>query len=208
MECELEACRDDDSVKELVKKCLSSSGGMENVERLWPNQLDEHSYSKLTSFFLEGCPKLLNVFPLSMLMRLQKLENLSIWNFESLEEIICESQSQEINVSAMQSLSPQLIQSNVITFEFPCLPSLTLIGLPNLKSICHKTQTISWHLLKKMEVYGCNKVEILFASQEISGSINEQPLFWVNKYMFPNLHQLTLGWNVGVKEIWRLVPSS
>ncbi|TYG46742.1 hypothetical protein ES288_D11G280400v1, partial [Gossypium darwinii] len=208
MECELEACRDDDSVKELVKKCLSSSGGMENVERLWPNQLDEHSYSKLTSFFLEGCPKLLNVFPLSMLMRLQKLENLSIWNCKSLEEIICESQSQEINVSAMQSLSPQLIQSNVITFEFPCLPSVTLIALPNLKSICHKTQTISWHLLKKMEVYGCNKVEILFASQEISGSINEQPLFWVNKYMFPNLHQLTLGWNVGVKEIWRLVPSS
>ncbi|MBA0742306.1 hypothetical protein Gogos_015374 [Gossypium gossypioides] len=208
MECELEACCDDESVKELVKKCLSSSGGMENVERLWPNQLDEHSYSKLTSFFLEGCPKLLNVFPLSMLMRLQKLKNLSIWNCKSLEEIICESQSQEINVSAMQSLSPQLIQSNVITFEFPCLPSLTLIGLPNLKSICHKTQTISWHLLKKMEVYGCNKVEILFASQEISGSIKEQPLFWVNKYMFPNLHQLTLGWNVGVKEIWRLVPSS
>ncbi|KAG8478902.1 hypothetical protein CXB51_028746 [Gossypium anomalum] len=208
MECELEACRDDDSVKELVKKCLSSSGGMENVERLWPNQLDEHSYSKLTSFFLEGCPKLLNVFPLSMLMRLQKLENLSIWNCESLEEIICESQSQEINISAMQSLSPQLIQSNVITFEFPCLPSLTLIGLPNLKSICHKTQAISWHLLKKMEVYGCNKVEILYASQEISGNINEQSLFWVNKYMFPNLHQLTLGWNVGVKEIWRLIPSS
>ncbi|XP_052877121.1 uncharacterized protein LOC108471365 isoform X2 [Gossypium arboreum] len=59
-----------------------------------------------------------------------------------------------------------------------------------------------------MEVYGCNKVEILFASQEISGNINEQPLFWVNKYMFPNLHQLTLGWNVGVKEIWRLIPSS
>ncbi|XP_040937841.1 disease resistance protein RPS2 isoform X3 [Gossypium hirsutum] len=208
MECELEACRDDDSVKELVKKCLSSSGGMENVERLWPNQLDEHSYSKLTSFFLEGCRKLLNVFPLSMLMRLQKLENLSIWNCESLEEIICESQSQEINVSAMQSLSPQLIQSNVITFEFSCLPSLTLIGLPNLKSICHKTQAISWHLLKKMEVYGCNKVEILFASQEISGNINEQPLFWVNKFTFPNLHQLTLGWNVGVKEIWRLIPSS
>ncbi|KAK8328697.1 hypothetical protein V6Z12_A11G269300 [Gossypium hirsutum] len=167
MECELEACRDDDSVKELVKKCLSSSGGMENVERLWPNQLDEHSYSKLTSFFLEGCRKLLNVFPLSMLMRLQKLENLSIWNCESLEEIICESQSQEIN-----------------------------------------TQAISWHLLKKMEVYGCNKVEILFASQEISGNINEQPLFWVNKFTFPNLHQLTLGWNVGVKEIWRLIPSS
>ncbi|KAK8271593.1 hypothetical protein V6Z11_D11G270700, partial [Gossypium hirsutum] len=152
------ACRDDDSMKELVKKCLSSSGGMENVERLWPNQLDEHSYFKLTSFFLEGCPKLLNVFPLSMLMRLQKLENLSIWNCESLEEIICESQSQEINVSAMQSLSPQLIQSNVITFEFPCVPSVTLIALPNLKSICHKTQTISWHLLKKMEVYGCNKI--------------------------------------------------
>ncbi|TYI02480.1 hypothetical protein ES332_A11G270400v1 [Gossypium tomentosum] len=208
MESELEAHCKEGSMGGLVRKCLSSSGGMKNVEMLWPNLLDEHFYSKLTSFSLEGCPKLLNVFPLSMLMRLQKLEKLNIWKCESLEEIICESQSQEVNASAMQSLSPQLIQLNDITFEFPCLASLTLIGLPNLKSTCHKTQTINWPLLKKMEVHGCNKVEILFASQEISGNTNEQPLFWINQFTFANLHQLALGWNVGVKEIRHLVPSS
>ncbi|KAH1083179.1 hypothetical protein J1N35_022940 [Gossypium stocksii] len=180
MKLELKARGEVDRVEKLVKKCLRSSGGMKNVEMLWPNLLDEHSYSKLTSFCLEGCPKLLNVFPLSMLTRLQKLEKLNIWNCESLEEIICESQSQEVNSGAMQSLSPQLIQLND-TFEFPYVASLTLIGLPNLKSICHKTQTINWPLLKNIEVHGCNKVEILFASQEISGNTNEQPLFWVNE---------------------------
>ncbi|MFQ6636364.1 hypothetical protein Gotur_013524 [Gossypium turneri] len=134
MESELKTCHEDGSVEELVKKCLSSSGGMKNVEMLWPNLLDEHSYSKLTSFSLEGCPKLLNVFPLSMLTRLQKLKNLNIWNCESLEKIICDSQSQEVNAGAMKSLAPQLIQLNDNTFEFLYWPSLTLIGLPNLKS--------------------------------------------------------------------------
>lgn len=71
--------------EDLVQECLSSSAGMKNVERLWPNLLDEHSYPKLTSFSLEGCPKLLNVFPSSVLTRLQKLEHLSLWNCESLE---------------------------------------------------------------------------------------------------------------------------
>ncbi|MBA0880451.1 hypothetical protein Goshw_018177, partial [Gossypium schwendimanii] len=207
MESELKACHEDGSMEELVKKCLSSSDGMKNVEMLWLNLLDEHSYSKLTSFSLEGCPKLLNVFPLSMLTRLQKLKNLNICNCESLEKIIRECQSQEVNAGAMKSLAPQLIQLNDNTFEFPYWPSLTPIGLPNLKSLCHKAQIINWTSLKRMEVYGCNKVEILFTSQEISGNTNDQPLFWVNQYAFPNLHQLILGWNVGVKEIWRLVPS-
>ncbi|KAK8502347.1 hypothetical protein V6N12_046133 [Hibiscus sabdariffa] len=174
---------------------------MDNLERLWPNQLSQHSFSKLTSIKLGSCPKLLDVFPSSTLTRFQRLNQLSIWNCESIEEIIFESHAQEES-RAMQSFSPQLIQSDVIISEFPCLTSLVLGGLPNLRSIHREMLTINWPSLKKMEVNGCDKVEMLFASQETSGFRIQQPLSWVNQSTFPKLHQLTLGWNAGMKETW------
>ncbi|GMI65083.1 hypothetical protein like AT4G27190 [Hibiscus trionum] len=178
--------------------------GIDNLERLWPNQLSQHSFSKLTSIVLHGCRKLLHVFPSSMLTRLQGLNTLRIWSCESLEEIIFESHSQEedSSSSAMQSHSPQPIQSDVITFAFPNLTFLFLFDLPNLKGICHKMRTTIWPSLKEMTVSGCHKVEILFASQETRGKTSQQPLFWVNQFTFPNLNELTLGWNAGMKEIW------
>ncbi|KAK8570817.1 hypothetical protein V6N13_103217 [Hibiscus sabdariffa] len=105
--------------------------GMDNLERLWADQLVEHSFSKLTSIDLRDCPKLMNVFPLSMLTRLQRLERLEIWGCESVEEIIYEEGGDNSSSSnGMPSLSPQFIQS----FEFPNLTSLILYDLPNLKT--------------------------------------------------------------------------
>ncbi|KAK9016270.1 hypothetical protein V6N11_078773 [Hibiscus sabdariffa] len=40
-----------------------------------------------------------------------------------------------------------------------------------------------------------------FASQETSGNTGQHPLFWVNESAFPNMHQLTLAWNAGIKDI-------
>ncbi|KAK9017079.1 hypothetical protein V6N11_079565 [Hibiscus sabdariffa] len=177
---------------------------MDNLERLWPNQLSQHSFSKLIFLRLKGCPKLLDVFPLGMLTRFQRLNQLSIWNCKSLE-IIFESHPQEEkgnNSTTLQSFSPQLIQSDVIAFEFSCLMSLIFEALPNLRSINREMLTVNWPSLKKMEVKSCDKVEILFASQETTRFRIQQPLFWVNQFRFPKLHQLTLGWNVGVKETW------
>ncbi|KAK8633792.1 hypothetical protein V6N13_014628 [Hibiscus sabdariffa] len=62
-----------------------------------------------------------------------------------------------------------------------------------------------WPSLKEMEVKGCDKVEILFSSQETTRFPIQQPLFWVNQFTFPKLHQLTLGCNAGMKEIWHCV---
>ncbi|KAK8633001.1 hypothetical protein V6N13_013855 [Hibiscus sabdariffa] len=164
--------------------------GVDNLERLWADQLVEHSFSKLTSIELRECPKLLNVFPLSMLPRLQRLESLYMWRCESVEEIISEGGGSCSNSSSggMPSLSPQFIQS----FEVPNLTSKTLEHLPNLKSIHHKKMhTINWPSLKEMTVRECHRVEILFAKYGETSS--EQPLFWVNESTFPNLQQLTLG---------------
>ncbi|KAK8633856.1 hypothetical protein V6N13_014691 [Hibiscus sabdariffa] len=178
---------------------------MDNLERLWPNQFSQHSFSKLTSIQLGGCPKLLDVFPSSMLTRFRRLNKLSIWNCKSVEEIIFESHLQEEKGSssrAMQSFSPQLIQSDDIISLFPCLTFLVLGGLPNLRSIHRERLTINWPSLEEMGVKGCDKVEILFASQETTRFPIQQPLFWVNQSTFLKLHKLTLGWNAGMKETW------
>ncbi|KAK8604920.1 hypothetical protein V6N13_082383 [Hibiscus sabdariffa] len=103
---------------------------MENLERLWPDQLDEHSFSKLTSIYLRNCHKLLHVFPSSMLARLHRLDRLSICDCKSIEEIIFDSQEEDSNSSI-----PQFIQ-------FQSLTSLTLTRLPNLKSMHHKVHTL------------------------------------------------------------------
>ncbi|KAK9041416.1 hypothetical protein V6N11_016518 [Hibiscus sabdariffa] len=172
-------------------------GSMDNLERLWPDRLVEHSFSKLTSIELGKCPKLFHAFPSSMLTRFERLDKLVIQDCETVEEIIFESESEsreEDETSCTPSPSPQFI-------PFQCLTSLTLHDLPNLKSIHHKMHTIDWPSLKEMKVSGCDKVEIVFGSRETSGNI--QPLYWVNESTFPNLHQLTLGWNAGIKEIIR-----
>ncbi|GMI65264.1 hypothetical protein HRI_000195700 [Hibiscus trionum] len=171
---------------------------VDNVERLWPHQLAQHSFSKLTYITLYGCPKLLNVFPWSMLARLERLKQLNIKNCKSVEEIVFESHEEDKGGSVMHSLSPQLIQSDAVTFEFPRLTFLSLSRLPNLKSIHHEMHAINWPSLKKISVDGCDKVKILFASQETNGITIQQPLFWVNQFTFPNLHRLDLDW----KEIW------
>ncbi|XP_022719667.1 uncharacterized protein LOC111277500 [Durio zibethinus] len=168
---------------------------MENLERLWPNQLAEQSFSKLSYFELKRCNKLVNVFPLSMLTRLERLDKLIIWDCEFVEEIFEPQQADGSTAAAV--------------FEFRRLTSLELIRLPKLKNFYHKMHSVNWPSLKEIEVIGCDKVEILFGFQETSGGKSEyelipiqQLLFWVNNFTFPTLQQLTFRWNNGMKEIW------
>ncbi|KAK8588792.1 hypothetical protein V6N12_023206 [Hibiscus sabdariffa] len=127
---------------------------MDNLVRLSHGRLAEHSFSKLTSVRLSFCPKLSNVLPLSILTRLQRLDRPSIWNCESLEEIVSESQSPENgSSSAMSSLPLQLIQSNVTAFEFPCLTFLCHSDSPNLKKTSGNTNQHSATPLLGESVY-------------------------------------------------------
>ncbi|KAK8570816.1 hypothetical protein V6N13_103216 [Hibiscus sabdariffa] len=177
---------------------LKRFGVMENLERLWADQLVEHSFFKLTSIELSDCPKLLNVFPLSLLTRLQKLEILEIYNCESVEEIIYGGGSS--SSGGMPSLSPQFIQS----FEFSNLTSLVLYDLPNLKSIHHnKMHTINWPSLKQLRVDECYAVEILFSNSGETSS--EQLRFWVNESTFPNIQKLTLRWHCNSQQQQQLL---
>ena len=47
--------------------------GLDNVEKIWHNQLLEDSFSQLKEIRVASCGKLLNIFPSSMLNKLQSL---------------------------------------------------------------------------------------------------------------------------------------
>ena len=147
---------------------------MGNLERLWDNQLEMNSFFKLKHFKVHSCLKLSNIFPLDMLGRLQRLKNLEIVECASLEDIF----------------GPELTKAAINTkFVFPLVTYLNLSRLPKLKSFYSRMHTTEWPSLRKMDVYGCDKVEIFALecpnSQETQDQSQlvpiQKPLFWINK---------------------------
>ncbi|KAL4352326.1 hypothetical protein GQ457_06G020230 [Hibiscus cannabinus] len=161
---------------------------MENMERIWDDQLEINSFSKLKHLEVHSCVKLLHIFPLSVLGRLQRLKNLQIVECASLEEIF-EPESTEADINTK--------------FIFPQVTYLNLSKLPKLKSFYSGVHTTEWPLLREMDVYRCDKLEI-FASEYLSSHETQglHPLFWINKGTFPCLEELRLESNATMKEIW------
>ncbi|KAK8514669.1 hypothetical protein V6N12_057566 [Hibiscus sabdariffa] len=60
---------------------------LRNVKRIWYNQLQAGSFSKLKELKVEYCDGLLNIFPLLLLQVFQKLEILTVANCASLEQV-------------------------------------------------------------------------------------------------------------------------
>lgn len=92
---------------------------------------------------------------------------------------------------------------------------LVLTDLPNLKRFCCGINPVEFPFLGKLEIRKCRVLSAFhFDTASIGNNISLDPsipqpqYLFSAKFTFPNLHQLTLRWNVGVKEIWRLVPSS
>ncbi|MBA0687345.1 hypothetical protein Goari_014892, partial [Gossypium aridum] len=139
---------------------------MGNLERIWDDQLEMNSFSKLKHLEVHSCVKLSNIFPLNMLERLQRLKNLQVMECASLEELF----EHKFNKAEINS-----------KFVFPQMTYLNLSMLPKLKSFYSGVHTTEWPLLKKLDVYGCDKVEI-FASEYSSfhETRGQHPLFWIN----------------------------
>ena len=77
---------------------------MDNLRKIWHNQLYLDSFSKLEQVGVYGCNNLLNVFPSNMLGRLPRLEILEVQNCDSVEEIFELKASQKTNAIAAAML--------------------------------------------------------------------------------------------------------
>ncbi|OMO98977.1 Disease resistance protein [Corchorus olitorius] len=154
---------------------------LENLKRIWDDQLAAHSFCNLENLVVDWCENLLSTFPFNVSARMQKLKKLEIRHCNSVEEII---EAQGINAR----------ESNVETipeFEFPQVTSLLLDSLPRLKSLYYKMHISKWPSLEAIKVNRCDRVKI-FASEydeklkDRNGEGEErqhqiQPLFWTTK---------------------------
>eukprot|EP00261_Vitis_vinifera_P039383 XP_019080626.1 PREDICTED: probable disease resistance protein At4g27220 isoform X5 [Vitis vinifera] len=105
--------------------------GLDNVKKIWPNQIPQDSFSKLEKVTISSCGQLLNIFPSSLLKRLQSLERLFVDDCSSLEAVF-DVEGTNVNVD--------LEELNVDDGHVELLPKLKelmLIDLPKLRHICN-----------------------------------------------------------------------
>ncbi|KDO64068.1 hypothetical protein CISIN_1g0009451mg [Citrus sinensis] len=144
-----------------------------STEKIWCNQLAAVYSQNLTRLIVHGCEKLKYLFPSSMIRNFVQLEHLEICYCSSLESIVGKESGEEATT----------------TFVFPKVTFLKLWNLSELKTFYPGTHTSKWPMLKKLEVYGCDKVKIFTSRFLRFQEINEgqfdiptqQALFLVEK---------------------------
>ena len=130
-----------------------------NMKKIWHHdQLNSDSFSKIDSFYVYDCHNLLNVFPSDLIGRFQKLEVLVISGCNSLEEIF---EKLKISSCMMEEIVAKEDLEAVPRFVFPQLKRLQRLGLPSLRSFYPGLYISEWPKLKKLRMWGCNKVKML-----------------------------------------------
>ena len=146
--------------------------GLDNVKKIWPNQIPQDSFSKLEFVTVLSCGQLLNIFPSCMLKRLQSL---MVDNCSSLEAVF-DVEGTNVNVD--------LEELNVDDGHVELLPKLgelRLIGLPKLRHICN-----------------CGSSRNHFPSSTASapvGNIIFPKLIYISLLSLPNLASFSPGYN-------------
>ncbi|GKV19444.1 hypothetical protein SLEP1_g29705 [Rubroshorea leprosula] len=92
--------------------------GMRRLIRIWDEQLDEDSFHKLYLLCVKHCEKLVNIFPVNMVRRLQNLDKLLTRNCVSLEEIF-EPQGLDADESEAQIIAQLALVETTPNFVFP-----------------------------------------------------------------------------------------
>ena len=155
--------------------------GVDNVKRIWDDQLPQDSFSKLKVMYIESCGGLLNIIPSCVLKRSHSLQNMIVMDCISLKEII----AKDIN-GVLPETTP--------TFVFPKLTFLQLYKLPELRSLYLGEHISQWPLLEHLEVLECHQLNVFafetptFEQRHHEGNLH-MPLFFIHhvSFLFPNL---------------------
>ncbi|XP_050211725.1 uncharacterized protein LOC126661886 [Mercurialis annua] len=134
-----------------------------NLENIWHHQLMPNSFSKLKALIIDGCHKLLTVFPPDDLPRFHRLERLIIMNCSSLQEIF---QFQEPNADDIDA---------VVEFK---LRELRISSLEKLRIIWSKDppSSFTFQELQSVEIDACGALKSIFPASIISGLVQLQSL--------------------------------
>ncbi|GKV44786.1 hypothetical protein SLEP1_g51943 [Rubroshorea leprosula] len=144
-----------------------------SLNKIWKDQLVVDSFCQLTLVSVVSCEKLLNIFPFSMLERLQRLDKLQIWNCDSLEEIL-ESNDPAVSQSQTRKATPLPLLETITCLEddvkdeivFSKLKYLQLCGLPRLSSFCLVKCKFEFPFLEDVILMDCPSMQT-FSMDEI-----------------------------------------
>ncbi|KAM3705372.1 hypothetical protein ACJW31_03G074700 [Castanea mollissima] len=183
----------DIAAAELISLTLRN---LEKVKHVWSmNPQGIITFGKLRTIKIEGCSSLKSVFPTSVAKALMQLETLEIKDCATVEEIVAKEEGIE----------------TITLFVFPQLTTLELQNLPELKSFYPGNHTLECPLLKGLRIQKCDKLKIFGSNKssvkETNGlghhaSLFLQPLFFVEKVLFPILKKLEIEGMDSMNMIW------
>lgn len=146
-----------------------------SFDKIWDNEYAS-CFLNLTRLIVKGCDKLKYLFTSSIVRKFSQLQHLEICYCKVLEEIVAKEGEAEAEATA--------------AFVFQRVTFLKLWNLSELKTFYPGLHTSEWPELKRLEVYGCDKIKT-FASESRSFSVTskkgqlhipvEQTLFLVEK---------------------------
>ncbi|KAL3750222.1 hypothetical protein ACJRO7_011243 [Eucalyptus globulus] len=125
---------------------------MDNMEKIWLDDLDSNAFGKLKTLVVEHCEKLLSIFSsYNMLTRFQNLEKITVTDCGSLEVAF---QVQEFEFSEACSTN---------SFQ---LGEIVLTQLPKMKHVWNGLSQggLTFGRLQRMEVVNCESLKSLFPS--------------------------------------------
>ncbi|KAL3729904.1 hypothetical protein ACJRO7_026973 [Eucalyptus globulus] len=158
--------------------------GLPELKCVWDKEL--HSQVKfqcLRFVTVSGCKSLTSLFPTSVVVHLTQLEELKIDECGIVELIKKEDRG-------------------VPRFVFPKLTSLKLQHLTKLRCIYIGKYMSHWPALKILEMCSCHNVEIIVSHPENDMPFDKQPLFLVEKVVFPSLETLYISGMDNIEIIW------
>ncbi|TXG69504.1 hypothetical protein EZV62_004439 [Acer yangbiense] len=158
---------------------------LKNIWNAYPQGM-LFSFQKLHKVRVYECQSLKNLFPASIASNLLQLEEVDMYDC-GVEEIV-----------ARES---EFAKAATIRFVFPQMTSLKLKELPQLTTFYPGLHSSEWPVLKKLQVFGCDKIELLASEQENNIDsqlhISLQPSLFSAKKIgpqgsFPKLEELEL----------------
>ncbi|KAF3946998.1 hypothetical protein CMV_026806 [Castanea mollissima] len=171
--------------------------GMDSLKMLWHNhQLVPDSFCKLKNLSVGNCKNLINIFLPNMLRRLLNLEELEIWNCNSVEEVfeirgvnvdeICDTVSTHLRALELFNLPKlkhvwSLDLQAILTFQN--LRNVEVSSCKILKSLFPISVAKSLEQLESLTIQDCGLEEIVALEEGVETTI---------KFVFPRITSLYL----------------
>ncbi|KAL7611905.1 hypothetical protein Lser_V15G04802 [Lactuca serriola] len=127
-------------------------GGINNLKHVWKsNRWIVLNFPNLTKVSIVSCKLLGHVFNSCMVGSLFQLQELKISDCKSMDVIVKQVEDSETRPT-----------TEVV---FPCLKSITLHNLPNLKGFCLGKVAFEWPLLDTLEIKECPQITVFTNGQ-------------------------------------------